>query len=75
MGTSYGLQKAFKIAGVDYVIYSLWKVSDETTKEFMLSFYENLSFGKSIPNAFKETQESMRQRYTTFHWAAFQLKG
>ena len=75
IGTSYGLQRAFKTAGADYVIYSLWKVSDKTTKEFMLSFYGHLCNGMSIENAFKKSKRTMRQLYEPFHWAAFQLRG
>ena len=36
----YGLQRAFKKAGVGTVVMSLWNVSDKTTSEFMTTFYE-----------------------------------
>ncbi len=35
----YGLQRAFKQAGVRYLMMSLWKVPDNATKEFMTTFY------------------------------------
>ncbi|MCK4343911.1 MAG: CHAT domain-containing protein, partial [Bacteroidales bacterium] len=35
----YGLQRAFKMAGVDYLLISLWQVPDYQTRELMVSFY------------------------------------
>lgn len=37
----YGLQRAFKIAGSQYLIMSLWQVPDRETMAFMTSFYEH----------------------------------
>jgi CHAT domain-containing protein len=60
----YGLQRAFKIAGAQYLIMSLWKVPDAETAEFMEAFYGYwLEEGRSIPDAFRMTQEEMRVRY------------
>jgi len=72
-GNVYNLQKAFKTAGVDYVIYSLWKVSDKITKEFMLDFYTRLMKGIEIQKAFSQTQTAMKDKYKTYYWASFQL--
>lgn len=72
-GNTYGLQRAFKTAGVDYVIYSLWKVSDEVTKEFMLSFYKKLANGVEVQTAFYKTKKEMRAKRSAFYWAPFQL--
>lgn len=71
----YGLQRAFKMAGVDYIIVSLWQVLDKETSDFMILFYQNLSSMKSIPDAFKATQDSMKNKYRDepYKWAGFVL--
>jgi CHAT domain-containing protein len=69
----YGLQRAFKMAGVKYIIMSLWQVPDRETVEFMESFYENLLRVKEVRQAFSETQETMRRRYDPYYRAAFVL--
>jgi CHAT domain-containing protein/lipopolysaccharide biosynthesis regulator YciM len=71
----YGLQRAFKIAGVRYVIMSLWQVPDEQSNLFMKNFYQRwLDQGMSIPEAFRQTQVAMRQNGWSHHqWAGFVL--
>lgn len=72
----YGLQRAFKIAGVKYVVMSLWKVNDQTTHEFMAYFYtEWLQNRLSLPEAFGNAQHRMKKKYPTepYHWAGFVL--
>lgn len=69
----FGLQRAFKLAGVDYIIMSLWQVPDKETSEFMENFYTNWLSGKGIREAFSMTQQSMQEKYEPFKWAAFVL--
>jgi CHAT domain-containing protein len=69
----YGLQRAFKIAGVDYVIMSLWKVPDLQTKELIMAFYENWATGIGIREAFNNAQSFMSKKYDPYYWAAFVL--
>jgi CHAT domain-containing protein len=69
----YGLQRAFKLAGVDYLIMSLWKVPDKETKELMTLFYNNLIVEKDIKIAFSKAQQQMREKYDPYFWAAFVL--
>lgn len=69
----YGLQRAFKMAGVRYIIMSLWQVPDKETAEFMTLFYSNLFVSKDIRQAFAETQKIMREKYDPYFWAAFVL--
>ena len=71
----YGLQRAFKKAGVGTIVMSLWNVSDKTTSEFMTTFYERLADNTNTWNkrkAFEEAKEIIKKRYPDpFHWAAF----
>jgi CHAT domain-containing protein len=71
----FGLQRAFKMAGVDYIIMSLWKVPDKETADFMILFYQNLIKMNSIQNAFSETQRYMKMKYMNepYKWAGFVL--
>lgn len=71
----YGLQRAFKKAGVGTIVMSLWSVSDKITSEFMTTFYERLTDKKNAWNkrkAFEKAKEIIRKKYPDpFHWAAF----
>lgn len=71
----YGLQRAFKIAGVKYLIMSLWKVDDRSTKAFMTEFYRQWLQGKQpIPQAFRSAQQAMRTKNPNpYDWAGFVL--
>ncbi len=70
-----GLQRGFKMAGVRYLILSLWEVPDKETKEFMELFYDTWLGGSEIRDAFRSTQLTMSSRYPNepFRWAAFVL--
>jgi CHAT domain-containing protein len=69
----FGLQRAFKMAGVKKMIVSLWQVPDKETAELMTSFYSYWMKGKSISQAFTQAQADMRKKYAPFYWAAFVL--
>lgn len=69
----YGFQRAFKMAGVNYMILSLWQVPDKETQEFMIMFYKNLFTAKSIDEAYSKTVAKMQKKYPPFCWAAFIL--
>ena len=72
-----GLQRAFKMAGVKYVLMSLWNVKDKKTYEFMTMFYEKWLGGQEIPEAYQTTQSAMCQKYAApfnpKNWAGFIL--
>jgi CHAT domain-containing protein len=69
----FGLQRAFKIAGVKNIITSLWKVPDIQTSELMYLFYENLLNGDSISDALLKSQLNMSKKYPPYYWASFVL--
>lgn len=71
----YGLQRAFKKAGVGTIVMSLWNVSDTVSSEFMGIFYERLVDKDNAWNkrkAFEQTKEIIRKKHPEpFYWAAF----
>jgi CHAT domain-containing protein len=69
----YGLQRSLKMAGVKFIIMSLWQVPDAETVEFMEKFYTKLTKTKDIKSSFNETRNEMRKKYDPFYWAAFVL--
>ncbi|HRE39650.1 MAG TPA: CHAT domain-containing protein, partial [Chitinophagaceae bacterium] len=69
----FGLQRAFKMAGVKKMIVSLWQVPDKETVELMTTFYSWWLKGKTTDDAFAMAQADMRKKYSPFYWAAFVL--
>ncbi|MGV8111828.1 MAG: CHAT domain-containing protein [Lentimicrobium sp.] len=72
----YGLQRAFKLAGVESIIISLWKVPDEETSVLMQKFYENLithqfDKKKSLKLAQQYLKENVKKE--PFYWGAFEI--
>jgi len=71
----YGLQRAFRLAGVDHLILSLWAVPDKPSKALMTKFYQNWEAGQPLQQAFNQAQASMAKQYPPYCWAGFQLIG
>lgn len=69
----FGLQRAFKMAGVKNIIMSLWKVPDAKTAELFDIFYSECFAGKTIHGAFHSAQAKMKAKYSPFYWAGFVL--
>lgn len=68
----FGLQRAFKMAGVQTLVMSLWKVDDNATSLMMQSFYEHLLSGMSKREAFNLAQAAVRAKYPEpYYWAGF----
>lgn len=67
-----GLQRAFKLAGVQTIIMSLWKVDDLATSFFMKVFYEGMIETNSKREAFIHAQKLTREKFEDpYYWAAF----
>ena len=71
----FGLQRAFKMAGVQTLIMSLWKVPDAQTSQLMQGFYKYWLSGMTKHEAFKKAQGEIRALYPKdpYYWAAFVL--
>ena len=71
----FGLQRAFKTAGANYLLMSLWKVPDAETSEFMQHFYTEWNRLGDLEEAFRSTQKIMKATYPNepYKWAAFVL--
>jgi len=72
----FGLQRAFKKAGAQTIVVSLWKVDDKATQILMSSFYGNIAKGIDKHSAFLQAQQHLRTidggRYNDpKYWAAF----
>ena len=73
----FGLQRAFKKAGVRSMLMSLWKVDDAATRLFMTRFYSNL-YGQHMTKAqsLREAQRYLRlmpEYADPVYWAGFVL--
>lgn len=68
----FGLQRAFKKAGAQTLIMSLWIVDDKATGLMMSEFYAQLLSGKSKREAFLEAQAKVKAKHEApYYWAGF----
>ncbi len=72
LGHVVGLQRAFKLAGVQSILMSLWKVPDESTALLMTNFYKALLNGKNRHQALKIAMNAVSKIYPDpYYWGAF----
>jgi len=70
----FGLQRAFKKAGAQSIMMSLWKVDDLVTENMMKLFYTHLVQGEPVRLSFTAAQQELRAiDPDPRHWAAFIL--
>jgi len=68
-----GLVRAIQYGGSRFVVASLWKVLDKSTKELFLKFYaEEGDVGERLRKAILSLKDS---GYGFYHWAPFQAYG
>jgi CHAT domain-containing protein/tetratricopeptide (TPR) repeat protein len=78
-----GLRRAFKVAGVETLVMSLWEVEDEPTRQWMGRLYEyrfaeGLDTVDSVRRASLDLLQSRRESGLTthpFYWAGFVAAG
>ena len=69
---AYGLQRAFKLAGVQTIVMSLWKVQDDATAMLMTQFYTYLTNGMEKHQALWAAMMDVRKKYKDpYYWAGF----
>ena len=71
----YGLQRAFKIAGVKNLMMTLWQIPDDASATLMIRFYKAwLEEGLSLREALRNAQREMRDEgWDPYYWAGFVL--
>jgi len=72
---TFGLKRAFKLAGVEQMIVSLWPVPDKETGELMTLFYNDMVTSLNPIISFAKAQKAMRDKYPNSPqtWAGFVL--
>ena len=68
----FGLQRAFKLAGVKTLVMSLWKVPDAEPSKLMQLFYANWLGGMNKHEAFQAAQLKVKESHPNpYFWAGF----
>jgi len=67
------LQRAFKMAGVENMLISLWKVPDQQTQELMAAFYKYYLDTGEAATALHQAQLELSKKYRPFYWGGFIL--
>lgn len=71
-----GLTRAFQYAGSRAVLASLWKVSDDATRVWMVEFHRQLTAGRQPVEANRLAALEVRKAFPhPFYWAPFVLMG
>lgn len=70
----YGLQRAFRLAGVENVLMTLWEIPDKETSLLMQSFYQSLIEGADVNTALETAQKKVREKFPSPEsWGGFVL--
>lgn len=75
----FSLARSFLYAGAHNVVFSLWDIDDQYTKELMVSFYENFLVQQQNPNYQRALQVArnrlIKQGIHPKHWAGIVMVG
>jgi CHAT domain-containing protein len=74
----HGLRRALVLAGAETQVMSLWAVSDQATRELMVSYYRRLQRGQGRGEALRLAQLEMFKKLKWRHpyfWAGFIQSG
>lgn len=71
-----GFSRGLIFAGTPSILATLWEVDDESTREFMESFYKHYTRGLSKAESLRKARVETRKKYPhPYHWASFVLIG
>jgi CHAT domain-containing protein len=71
-----GLMRGLLLAGAHSVMVSLWDVNDQSTAQFMKSFYEHVGDTGHKAMALQQAMREIRRQYPhPYFWAPFVLAG
>ena len=71
-----GLVRGLLYAGAHSALVTLWEVDDDSTAEFICSFYEHRKTAPSIAEALRLATREIRERHPhPYYWAPFVLVG
>lgn len=73
----YGMRRAFRIAGAETVVTSLWRIHDTATAELMDKYYEQLLLHRmGRVKAMEKAMEAVKiDRVHPYYWAPFIVIG
>lgn len=73
----YGLQRGFRLAGVNNILYALWEIDDDLTINFIKNFYSNLINSGDVQESYNKVIRGKlyldQYRDTPCIWAGFTL--
>ncbi|MEQ8476073.1 CHAT domain-containing protein [Fulvivirga sp.] len=74
------LARAFSYAGVLSVVMTYWSIDDNSSKDLMIDFYQNLSEGKGKSEALRHAkleflESASPEKQHPFYWGAFVVIG
>ncbi|MBN2868272.1 MAG: CHAT domain-containing protein, partial [Flavobacteriaceae bacterium] len=79
---SMSLARGFQYAGINQLVFSLWKVNDKSTSQIMHNFYKNYSKFESIAIANQKSKQQYlndksisNAKKSPYYWSAFVYYG